>query len=220
VSQSFHPQQYNHQACTHSELETTTLSDNVSNPFRTQKPTPALVFITQTGPVQSKNVQTQIRKHIMRDIGKSRRKDARHKKLPPLQFSLEIPASINDFHFALRAKELDPIQASDSLLEPFNNAFTSSIPQAPEDEPTTYSIVKLVDSAAVTRPSAEPQHAGFEKSQVSSNGTAGAAPQIDRLWTGRMDPFIKYPIETNHRTLQLIDHGKSKPYRTRKLGNP
>jgi hypothetical protein len=34
-------------------------------------------------------------------------------------------------------------------------------------------------------------------------------PKIDRLWTGRMDPFVNYPIKMNRQTLKLMDHSKN-----------
>jgi hypothetical protein len=56
------------------------------------KNSPTLVFITTTGGgKKSKEAQTQIRKHVMKDIGKSRRKNKK-----PSHFDLEIPHSIID----------------------------------------------------------------------------------------------------------------------------
>jgi hypothetical protein len=51
-----------------------------------------LVFITQTGPKKTKEAQSQIRRHVMKDIGKSRRKDG--KRAMPLRFTLEVPDSL------------------------------------------------------------------------------------------------------------------------------
>ena len=139
----------------------------------------------------------------MRDIGRSRRKETRHGKLKPLQFSLEIPDSIGD---SRPVKEKGPIQDSDSLLKPVNTTPPLRITHVAEHEPT-FPQNNHVDSAAFT----EPQYASLEKSQVLLHGTAVAEPPIDRLWTGRMDPFIKYPIAMNFRMLQLMDHGMHKP---------
>lgn len=33
-------------------------------------------------------------------------------------------------------------------------------------------------------------------------------PDIDRLWTGHMDPFVQYPVGMNHRTRELVDLGE------------
>ena len=45
---------------------------------------------------------------------------------------------------------------------------------------------------------------GWQKgAPLSSSG-------IDRLWTGRWDPFIRYPLELNHRTRELLNLGEHK----------
>lgn len=33
-------------------------------------------------------------------------------------------------------------------------------------------------------------------------------PGIDRLYHGRMDPFVRYPVELSDRTRELVDLGK------------
>jgi hypothetical protein len=117
--------------------------------------TPGLVFITQTGSGKPRDVQTQIRKHVMKDIGKSRRKQGRRGKFPTWEISIDSPESMDSGD-------------SRSLAPGTTEA----------DSNGEYSLD--ADVLALT---------------------------FDRLWTGRMDPFVRYPIEMNQRTLRLIDHG-------------
>ena len=35
--------------------------------------------------------------------------------------------------------------------------------------------------------------------------------QIERVWTGRLDPFFPYPIEMNARSLKLVNHRMQAP---------
>ena len=52
---------------------------------------PDLVFITTTEPkIKEPSIRTAIRKHVMRDIGKARRNNARHKWNKPVQMEFEL----------------------------------------------------------------------------------------------------------------------------------
>lgn len=44
----------------------------------------SLLFINQTGPLKSKDDQTKVRKHVMKDIGKARRKKKMRATAAPL----------------------------------------------------------------------------------------------------------------------------------------
>jgi hypothetical protein len=136
-----------------------------------------LVFITQTGPAKSKKLQTQIRKHVMKDIGKSRRKAGHREKVTPFQFSLEVP---NEFETLKTTRLIEPNDSGESALQLEEPHRSSSVDTTPPDNQLGQMI-----------PASEPSF---------------PLPEIDRIWTGRTDPFIKYPIEMSHRTRQLVDH--------------
>jgi hypothetical protein len=43
---------------------------------------------------------------------------------------------------------------------------------------------------------------------IGCYGTSPFTSDIDRLWTGCMDPFVQYTVEMNHRTRELVDLGE------------
>ena len=148
-----------------------------------------LVFITQTGPKKNKEVQSQIRKHVMRDIGKARRKEG--KRVLPIRFTLDVPGSLENLGVPPEVELHDPVQLPNQPGIPWQTAPSviqdASIPSesgGPHDEvdPFVQQQAMLVNSFS--------------------------APAIERLWTGRMDPFMKYPIKMDRKSLQLMDHGR------------
>lgn len=147
------------------------------------------MFITQTEPKKSKEVQSKIRKHVMKDIGKARRKETRRGK--PLQFTLEVPDSLEDLCGLPVVEDLDLVEqpTQPRILE-------ESVPPVNQNFPFIFNPGASEDSV---RPSIKP-HATYPTHVISS---------IERVWTGRMDPFINYPIEMDRRSLELIDHGKA-----------
>src|SRR4051812_3649419 len=80
-----------------------------------KQPAPELVFIVQNKPEKfSKQTSTQIRKHVMRDIGKSRRKERRNR-----QISLELPENVGDTDSGSETKL--PVRLSTDQLGTFQN---------------------------------------------------------------------------------------------------
>jgi hypothetical protein len=145
------------------------------------------VFITQTGPKKSKEVQSKIRKHVMKDIGRARRKEGR--KGAPLRFALEIPDSLEDISApsGVEVLYLDHQPNPLRILE-------GSVPLVNRNKWT----LSKTDASQ------------YEVQPYTQSPTADNFPFIDRLWTGRMDPFIRYPVEMDRRLLQLMDHGRLK----------
>lgn len=148
------------------------------------------MFITQTGPKKSKEVQSEIRKHVMKDIGQARRKDG--KRVIPIRFDLEVP----DWLEHLSSLPGVESQSSVELLnEPRNvgdytvnrNNFISSERDSRYDE---------IDH--------------FTQQQAAQPGSV-IVPSIERLGSGRLDPFFKYPIKMDKYTLRLMDHGNPNP---------
>ena len=151
------------------------------------------MFITQTGPKKNKEAQSQIRKHVMKDIGRARRKDGR--RVIPLHFTLEIPDSLEALTRPEVAQPQDPERhpihprATGRDPELLNrNTFEPLQPNDPLDE-----IERAMERAA--------------NQQLSV-----MAPSIERVWTGRMNPFIRYPIKMDEYSLRLMDHGKLDPF--------
>jgi hypothetical protein len=121
----------------------------------------------------------------MRDIGKLRRKAGHRDKVSSFQFTLEVPDDIDIFNNSTRSIESGEACSSALQVEAADNIHISN------------SLLHLDnESALLSNPS-----------ELSS-----AVPAIDRVWTGRMDPFAKYPIEMNNRTRQLMDHVFDDPY--------
>ena len=130
---------------------------------------PVLAFITHTGPIKSRDAQTQIRKHVMKDIGRSRRKTGRREKGLALEFTLEVLVEIDIFNVQKPQPRLaDVDQTIESILPANFNDNQSSLGSS--------CISESIDS------------------KHGSRREVSAVPYIDRTWTGRMDPFIKYPM--------------------------
>jgi hypothetical protein len=133
----------------------------------------------------------------MRDIGKSRRKFARRET--SLQFTLEVPNDQDIFNGPPKSTELDHVIGS---VSPVNVKTASNLANQSAVEPDGSCMCRTpkLNSSRTLR-------------------TGSAIPSFDRLWTGRMDPFIKYPVEMDDRSLQLMDHlfddryGNTPPFR-------
>ncbi|KIM95836.1 hypothetical protein OIDMADRAFT_59618 [Oidiodendron maius Zn] len=157
-----------------------------------------LMFITQTTPKTSKDVLPQIRKHVMKDIGKARRKYGKIQGL--FRFTLGVPDSLD--------LNRPPAEPHYSVQQP--------------NRPT----VRDGDISRVNQNTFMPlESSGLHNStepflhQQTSQPAAVVVPPIERLWTGRLDPFVRYPIKMDQHSLQLIDHvfddryGNTPPYR-------
>lgn len=161
--------------------------------------TPGLVFIPQTGSGKPRDVQTQIRKHVMKDIGKSRRKQGWRGKFPTWEISFDSPESMDSMDsrsLAPGTTETDPNGEYGLDADVLGSGITPVRSQQPDDWNFPSALpLYLVPKKPTT------------KVQPQPSTMSGVAPTFDRLWTGRMDPFVRYPIEMNQRTLRLIDHG-------------
>ena len=143
------------------------------------------MFITQTELGRSKETQAKIRKHVMKDIGKARRKVGRKEKI--LQFTLELP------------EKLENLEDSRAIATPKT-----------VERPDSHATSRISHAIGALLPVPVDVETEFLAHQQSVGRQAGPISTIERVWTGRMDPFMKYPIEMNSRTLQLIDHGESR----------
>jgi hypothetical protein len=157
--------------------------------LKDQDSSPGLIFITQTGPKKNKEAQSQIRKHVMRDIGKARRKEG--KRVLPIRFTLEVPDSLESLGVPSAVELHDPVPLLDQPGIPWE-----SFPSVTQD---AFVPSESGGPRAEVEPSIQ-QAASLVKSLV--------VPSVERLWTGRMDPFLRYPIKMDKRSQQLMDHGK------------
>jgi hypothetical protein len=142
----------------------------------------------------------------MKDIGKARRKDKTNEKPNSLRFDLEIPNSFGRGDNVPSVEELKPndFDAEDVILA---SSYDSSSYHwhTPDDEHSSGDTTMQVLSTRRTDTTQPPPSAD---TQLDLYIAALAASGIERLWTGRMDPFIQYPIRMNHSTLNLMDHGE------------
>ncbi|CZR53949.1 uncharacterized protein PAC_03832 [Phialocephala subalpina] len=124
----------------------------------------------------------------MRGIGKSRRKQRRYP-----QVSLEFLEDIGHTAIPIRSPvgQEKATPAHTSLKE--RDAF-----------PATKRVRPPLPSPSSTgEPCPHPQ---YLQPQIEEHVPASEElPVIDRLWTGRIDPFVKFPVELNDRTRELID---------------
>lgn len=116
----------------------------------------------------------------MRDIGKSRRKEKKPTR-NGLQISLEVPESFDYGNtvprlHAVSVESHAPKDAEMAMLEDLSSDSEKSI------------VLKDGEFRRATSWLAKPFM------QPPTNQRDDVLPRIERLWTGRMDPFVQYPI--------------------------
>jgi hypothetical protein len=154
-----------------------------------------IAFVNTTGPiVKNAGVQRSIRNFVMRDHGKARRRGDKGK-------STDKPVST------------EPVPAVPKLTV------------VADASPEYFRSVQLVKAAhdshcafpgCIELPMPAPRHLIHEGGpfycknhlQVTVYGS-NPVPSISRFSTGRIDPFISYPIAMTPRVRQLLDHGQS-----------
>ena len=146
----------------------------------------------------------------MKEIGKSRRKvkkDAKIKLKVPLEVSPLLPSKKGNVQHPKAAHRSWPNgrkgenrAKSDEVLP------SSSSTAAPH---ALKSVVPFQKSILVvpSHPFLQDDMRDVAKAETDFN-TSAFPLIIDRLWTGRMDPFLKYPVKLDHRTKELVDMGK------------
>jgi hypothetical protein len=137
--------------------------------------TSTIAFVNTTGPVtKDTRVQSQIRRHVMRDIGKARRKDASGNKKATVA---ELPS---------RAPKLTMVTSA---------------------SPELYHSVQLVKAKILSDTSFSEEYPAILP-EGSDRTQFGYNLSISRFLAGRIDPFLKYPIQMTPRVSRLVDHGE------------
>jgi len=139
----------------------------------------------------------------MKDIGKSRRKEKRGRKI-----NLEIPS-------AAPSQPKDHVSQSRtwSGIHQNTNGMAGSIevPHISSMAPnSSFGSMSDRDDASKTVQPLQGDLHDILKPAIGWHQASALSPRIDRLWTGRMDPFVRYPVELNDRTRELVDLGKPK----------
>lgn len=162
--------------------------------------TAAFAFVNATGPlVKNPGVQRSIRKHVMRDIGKSRRKGAKSKSPDPKpsysksesQISIVVEASPefwNSVQLVCRAR-------ADRCSHPMCTA------------PACASTMPHLDNIDEPDDQVRPMYCYSHLEMANSQNES--MPSISRFSGGRMDPFYAFPIDATPEVQKLVDHGKS-----------
>jgi hypothetical protein len=139
----------------------------------------------------------------MRDIGKSRRKEKRRGKINlKILFDVAFPLSSN--LVPPRARNPDPDQVDQEKDDLESTTTTQYISTNASD--SSYWSMSAVEDVPARYPRL---HSDLHISNptIGCHETTQLSPGIDRLWTGRGDPFIRYPVELNHRIRELLDLG-------------
>jgi hypothetical protein len=138
--------------------------------------TPTIAFVNTTRLItKDARVQSQIRRHVMRDIGKARRKDAKGSKKatmaempPPVSKLIMVASASPELYHSIQFAKAE-ISGNTSS----NGEYTATL-----------------------------QPEGLERTQFGYNTS------ISRFFAGRIDPFLKYPIQMTPRISRLVDLGK------------
>ncbi|KAH8593676.1 hypothetical protein B0O99DRAFT_208169 [Bisporella sp. PMI_857] len=178
-------------------------------PIRVLQPSSDFLFITQTGLEQEHGIQTKIRKHVMKEIGRSRRKTENYQKDNQIHVELEVPEDFTRQETRPEPNVKDLVRKSKS-----NEQILDAINELPISSVAGSFLLKGASGPLQVIPSK-----ALAFLQLSRAAKDTELPRVERLWTGRMDPFIRYPIKMNQRTLQLMDHifddryGNTPPFR-------
>jgi hypothetical protein len=138
----------------------------------------------------------------MRDIGKARR--TRTRPLKPLSWEIEVelPDSAENSD---QVEEIDPAdspQVSEISSDAPINRVTFGTAGASSQE-----LLPNVTISAFAPYDPAPNVQLREDFQQMQHTTRQNLQSIYRLGGGRMDPFVKYPVEMDHRAKMLVDHG-------------
>lgn len=114
----------------------------------------------------------------MKNIGKSRRKEPKKRKPNenPNLFLLEIPEPFYRIGDSSKTEITDTLDDHDIRKD-------TGVIFPPEYTPSTLSVM-----------SNKPISSSVQPSDSRNVGDMKYYPQIERLWTGRTDPFVRYPI--------------------------
>jgi hypothetical protein len=156
---------------------------------------PAIAFVNTSGPiVKNARVQRSIRNFVMRDYGKARRRNDKGKgvdksittELAPAVPKLTVVTNASSEYFS----SVQLVKAAHDLHCAFPGCMGLPTP----------SLRHLTNEGG-------PFHCNNHL-QVTVSGS-NTIPSISRFSTGRIDPFVPYPITTTPRVRQLMDHGQS-----------
>ena len=168
---------------------------------------PALAFVNFTGPVSNiirdSGTRRSIRKHVMRDIGRNRRASAVSTVPHPVATQL-MPTISN----RSSGRDLRDVRASSPRC-----AFTGCYNPGPYSKQPFMSILNLggkvqccTEHQRILGNAAKPP-AWDEALQIEIRPLLDKR-RITSLWSGRMNPFIPYPIKLTGRVCRFIDHSE------------
>ncbi|KAK0127605.1 hypothetical protein ONS96_007131 [Cadophora gregata f. sp. sojae] len=173
---------------------------------------PELVFIVQNKPEKfSKQTSTQIRKHVMKDIGKSRRKDRRNR-----QVSLELPESIEEASSG--SGSMLPFRPSTGQPGTFQNFVfdDDGLDSLENAEVVSCTSFNLQDYALEFQPSGS-QHVAPEYLQQSYQGcaydirdsrvVAQSPSNIERPGSGQGELSGRCPVPLKGQIREMLDEG-------------
>lgn len=158
---------------------------------------PAIAFVNTTGPiVKNARVQRSIRNFVMRDHGKARRRGDKGKSTDKAVATEPVPA----------VPKLTIV--GNASLEYFSSVQLVKAAQG--------SHCDFPGCMELPTPTPTPRHLTHERGPFYCNNhlqvtvsSSNRVPSISRFSTGRIDPFIPYPITMTPRVQRLVDHGQS-----------
>lgn len=166
----------------------------------------SLIFITQTGPEKAEETRTKIKKHVMKDIGKSRRKERYRTKPPAWELAICSPIIIETQ--CSEAEHQCPKWENGVDENIVTQRIMPAVSSLPESSQTAAQLSQVIAAAAPWGPSQAHGDPIKHLHPQQPFRIAQNPPQIERVWTGRLDPFFQYPIEMDYRSLKLIDSRK------------
>lgn len=177
--------------------EVVNLSNFAHDSAAVQNRAPVFAFVA-CGPTPiDRETRRFVRKHVMRDIGRARRRERYTKKLkePQLQVK-EVPA---DFEIAGTCRSTSESSDTEIDLDSPGNALLETIEVSTDETTTPEETTTFI---------AKDEGPIVFGGDYSFACTKDHAPQFSTLGAGRSDPFIKYPFELDSATRGLLDYGK------------
>jgi hypothetical protein len=137
----------------------------------------------------------------MKDIGKSRRKDKRGRKI-----KLEVPFNVPSHP---KSNRIGSQTWSTDRQRKCDIDSTINAPYISRDIPDSlHGQMPHVENTSAPLPHLQDDLHNILESAIGRHESKPYTPGFDRLWHGRMDPFVRYPVELNDRTRELVDLGK------------
>lgn len=142
----------------------------------------------------------------MKKIGLSRRKDKIHERPIVTQIVLDVPDA---FDYSIPHDKTEWLEDHDEVLAAVLHE--DLLKSSTENSTGIISLRSPANEESAGTWTLSTLDRQLHGQRTETGSAIFIPPKLEKFWTGRMDPFVNYPIKMNHRTLQLMDHSNQRP---------